>query len=289
MRLGDRSDDRQPEAGPSRGPISRRVGTVEGLERARHLLGREARTPVRHLQYRVIPIGESSHRHWRASGGMYDRVRQEVRGNLAEPSLVSNHRHRIGSLERDLPVRIGRPGILHRIGCNGCEVDAVPVQRTILVQPREQQQVLDQDSHPRGLLFDPAHGLGEVLLALVRTPTKQLRVSADRGERCPQLMGRVRQESAEAVLGGLPLGERLLDLGEHGVQGQPEPSDLGPWVLVRDPARQFARGDRAGRGSDLLERPKLSANQPQRDQSEAEHNQAGDYSLDDAEPAERLP
>src|SRR5439155_5179454 len=82
MRLGDRSDDRQPEAGPSRGPISRRVGTVEGLERARHLLGREARTPVRHLQYRVIPIGESSHRHWRASGGMYDRVRQEVRGNL---------------------------------------------------------------------------------------------------------------------------------------------------------------------------------------------------------------
>ena len=66
----------------------------------------------------------------------------------------------------------------------------------LVVEPSEQQQVVDQLCHPRGFVFDRAHRVGEVLRAAVGAATEQLRVAADRGQRGAELMRGVGETAA---------------------------------------------------------------------------------------------
>jgi hypothetical protein len=78
----------------------------------------------------------------------------------------------------------------------------------------------------------------------------------------------VGDEPAQALLGLPALGEGTLDPLEHGVQGEPEPSDLGPRVGGLDPAREVAGGDRAGRLAHPLERPQPQVDEPPGERAE---------------------
>ena len=78
--------------------------------------------------------------------------------------------------------------------------------------------------------------LGRVL---VRAHPEQLGETLDRREWRAQLVGRVAEELAQALLGGVALAERDLDLGEHRVQGQAELAHLG---LVSAATRRPRRG-----------------------------------------------
>ena len=60
-----------------------------------------------------------------------------------------------------------------------------------LLEAREQEQVLHQDTHPGGLRLDSAHRPFELGAVTGGAEAKQLRVAADRGERGAQLMRRI--------------------------------------------------------------------------------------------------
>src|SRR5438477_33506 len=81
-----------------------------------------------------------------------------------------------------------------------------------LVEPREREELVDEDAHPAGLLLDPAHRLLELLRVARRPEPERLGVAANGGERGAELVGGVGQEAAEAVLTRLPVGEGHLDL-----------------------------------------------------------------------------
>ena len=87
-------------------------------------------------------------------------------------------------------------------------------------------------------------------------------------------MGGVRQEAAQTLLVLLPLGEGLLDVGEHGVERLAELGNFGGSAFGRDPLRQVAGGDGASSGRHLLERSQApSQDQPRPGREDGE--QAG--------------
>jgi hypothetical protein len=89
-------------------------------------------------------------------------------------------------------------------------------------------------------------------------------------------------ESAQSGLGGPSFLEGGFDLGQHLVQGQAQPTHLGPVIGRLDPAAEVARRDRARRGTDLFQRPEPSADQPVGEEPQAEQHRAGDDPLDHA-------
>ncbi len=115
------------------------------------------------------------------------------------------------------------------------QVDVGQVERTTLVEPREQQHVVDEPSHPRRLVLDPAHRVGLLGLGRDRAGPPELRIAPNRRQRRAQLVRGIRDEATEAVLRLLPLVERTLDLPEHRVQRDPEPADLGLVLRRRHP------------------------------------------------------
>ncbi len=104
-------------------------------------------------------------------------------------------------------------------------------ERAALVEPGEQQEIVDEHLHPGGLDPDAAHDPGEVGGTFVRAALEQLRVRGDRAQRGAQLVRRVRDELAELLLGLGPAREGLLDVAEHHVERRAEPPDLGAVVL----------------------------------------------------------
>jgi len=95
-----------------------------------------------------------------------------------------------------------------------------------LIEAREEQEVVDEHTHARRRLFDPAHRLRKIVGPGVRAAPEQLRIATDRGERCAQLVRRVRDEPSEARFGRGALGERGFDLAEHGVEREAEPANF---------------------------------------------------------------
>lgn len=74
----------------------------------------------------------------------------------------------------------------------------------------------------------------------------QLRVAADRGDGCAQLMAGIRGEPPQPFLAHVSAGERVLDMPEHPVEHAPDLAHLGAGIGVRDPRRHgdFATGER---------------------------------------------
>jgi hypothetical protein len=167
------------------------------------------------------------------------------------------------------------------------EPDGLALDRSLLVQPGEEEEVLHERAHAVALVRQAAHGLVE--LAGVPEPpgAPQVGVAPDRGEGRPQLVGGVGGEPAEARLGRLPLPERLLDLAQHRVERQPEPAGLGPVVAGVDPPREVAGGDLVGGRRHGHERPDAEAQHPPQHGGQRGEDGHGADQLDEPHAAQR--
>ena len=126
-------------------------------------------------------------------------VGQQVVHDLAQPLGVADDRHRLTGAQHDLAVGICRPAGVYGLRGDGREVDLLLAQRTTLVEPRQQQHLVDQARHPRGLVLDAPHGQREVLRPFGGAAAEELRVAADRRERRPELVRGVCHEPAQAL------------------------------------------------------------------------------------------
>ena len=117
-----------------------------------------------------------------------------------------------GRLERDRPVRPDRARGVDRVLEHRDEIDPLGRERTALVEPGEEQQIVDQHLHPRGLDPDPAHDPRQIGGPFVRAALEELRVRGHRAQRGAQLVRRVGDELAQLLLGRRPAGEGVLDV-----------------------------------------------------------------------------
>ena len=90
---------------------------------------------------------------------MRERVAHQVPDDLPQPRLVADDQERGAGLHRqvDGPGRGEQPGIVHRVGGQREQVDRLPGQRPLLIEPGQQQQVLDEQAHPGRFLLHPLH------------------------------------------------------------------------------------------------------------------------------------
>ena len=137
---------------------------------------------------------------------MRQGVAHQVADDLPEPDLVADHQQRGTRADGqvDAAVRRDDARVVHRVSGQREQVDWPRLERSLLIEAGEQQHVLDQDAHPRGLLLDSAHdpvevgrrqlarigaaGVDAAALAVV------LGEPADRGERRPQFVAGVGHE-----------------------------------------------------------------------------------------------
>ena len=155
--------------------------------------------------------------------------------------------------------------------------------RPPLVEPGEQEQVVDERAHPPALGADPGHRRRQLVGVGQAAGPVQVGVAPDGGQRRPQLVRRVGDEPSEPFLArglrverGLLLAEARLDLVEHRVEGRAEPPDLGAVVGHAGPVAQVAARDRLGRPRDALERQEVVADdEPGDDEEPDERDRAG--------------
>ena len=192
------------------------------------------------------------------------------------------------TVQRDRMVGVGGGGIVAGIGDQGAEVDGVGLQRPALVEPGQQQQVLDQAAHADRLLLGAGHGRGPGLGVLEPAPAVELGVAPDGGDRRPQLVGGVGHEPPQPVLGRGAGGEGVLDVGQHRVEGDAQLAGLGAGIGLGHPLREVAGPDGRGRGRHPLDRPHPEAEHPQGDQRQQGEDQGRGADLDGDELGHRL-
>ena len=217
---------------------------------------------------------------------MHERVAQQVGEHLAQPHLVAGDDQRRGDPGADRAAAVGGAGVGAGVLHQRLHVDRPGLERPALVETCEQQQVVDEDPHALGLVVDAAHRDGEVVRGHVGVAAQQLRITAHRGERSAQLVGRVGDEVPQPLLVGLALGEGGLELGEHGVERQAEPSHLGALVRRRHPLAEVGEHDRARRRADALERPQPAAHQQRGGEHHHQGDAAGDGQLEEQQLAQ---
>ena len=151
----------------------------------------------------------------------------EVGHSLAKTEVVTCHAHRYSDLGDDRTAWVSRASVAHRVIDHRGQVDRRTVERTSLVETCEQEQVVDEHAHAPGLVFDSSHGEEHVIACHIGVPLQQLRVPAHGRERGAQLVRCIRDEMAQLLLGDVALRECALDLSEHLVERESEPTDLG--------------------------------------------------------------
>ena len=152
VRVHQRVHDRQPETGAAAGPRTRRVGAVEPLEHPVGVLAAHAGPLVADLEHRVVAVGADAHRDGRRLGRVLQRVGHQVAQHLPKPGLVAEHLRCAGTVEHlhvDVALRRDRPGVVHGVAGQRQQVDAVAFQWALRVEAGQQQQVLDEQTHPR--------------------------------------------------------------------------------------------------------------------------------------------
>ena len=97
--------------------------------------------------------------------GVRERVVDQVPDHLPQPRLVAVHQERGAGRddEVDRPAGCDHPGVLHRVGGEREQVDGREVQRALLVEPGQGQQVLDEQAHPGRLRLEAPHDAVEIL------------------------------------------------------------------------------------------------------------------------------
>src|SRR5205823_5777107 len=128
---------------------------VETLEHTAGDLGRQPGTAVGHREHHVLSLRPHGDPDGGALGGVHTAVVEQVVYDLAEPAFVSLQPGRAVRLELDRTIRIDGAGALHRFFDDPGEVHRLPLQGPALVEAGQQEQVVDQDSHPGCLRLDP--------------------------------------------------------------------------------------------------------------------------------------
>jgi hypothetical protein len=186
---GDGLDDRQAEPAAARGPDARAVATVEALEDVLHDRRRDPRAPVGDHEVRRRPVDADLDVHRRARRRVEAGVGDEVGDHLSQPLLVAEHGDG-GGLEGDRPVGLDGERVRHGVCGEVVEPDGLALDRSLLVQPGEEEEVLHERAHAVALVRQAAHGLVE--LAGVPEPPGapqvgvariEVRASAARGRR----------------------------------------------------------------------------------------------------------
>jgi len=224
-----------------------------------------------------------------------ERVAHQVDDHLAQPRLVADdHQRRRGAIvagqQLDAAVGRDRARVVDGVGGHPEQVDGALLERALLVEAGQQQQVLDQQAHPDRLLLDATHQLGGLVGSALPV---ELGEAPDGGQRGAQLVAGVRDEAAHPLLRaargrlrGGPCAEGGLDLGEHAVERRAEPPDLGAWVPVGDAPGELARGDGPGGLLDLDQRAQARAHDRHPDPDQDQQDPAAHGQVDGLEPAD---
>ena len=233
--LGDGPHDREPQPGALTGP--RGVRSVEAVEGPGGLLRIEPRALVAHLHHPhpLAPGDRDGHRG--AGRGVGQCVADQVVGHLGQAVAVAQDDHRPAGAASST----GRSGSAagesstasrttwHR--STGSRSSGRPWSRRASSSRSSTRPPIRRASCSiRATARSPALLVGEGALA------QQLGVAADGGQRRAQLVRGVGDEAAQPILGGGLLGERRLDLGQHGVEGRGQLAHLGGLVVERRPA-----------------------------------------------------
>ena len=133
---------RPARTGRTRGPAPRRRGPGRGRGPPPRPVGRRGGRRPRSACRRGV---------WRKA--LVTRLAIACRRWSGSPRTIDGP----GSVERDRPIGGGRHGIAAGVGGEHGEVDRHPFERSGLVEPGQEEQVLDQGLHPGRLLLDAAH------------------------------------------------------------------------------------------------------------------------------------
>ena len=230
MGVDDPGHDREAEAGAALAALAAALGAPEALEQRVGVVGGQAGAVVAHLEPDLLLPGADADVDRAPGGRVHERVAQQVAEHLAQLVGVAEHDRRAVAGDLDRAVGGGRAGVGGGVAGELGEVDLAVRRVDDLVEPRQRQQVLDEHAHARRLVLDPPHRPLDLVGLARRAHPEQLGVAADRGQRRPQLVRRVGDELAQAVLARLPLGERALEAVEHRVEREPDAADLGARV-----------------------------------------------------------
>ena len=124
-------------------------------------------------------------------------------------------------------VQTGDVRVTHRVDHQPRYVDGLTDQRPAGVQPRQQQEVLDETGHARGLGLHPAHRVRGVVRQIAALALHQFGVPADGRQRSAQFVAGIGDELPDPRLAGVARREGAGHPIEHRVQRRPELTDLG--------------------------------------------------------------
>ena len=286
MRFDYGRHNRQSEADTAARAGAGGIRTVEPLEHAAGLLGRHPRPFVPDFDDRISAGLANAHMRRGLRRRMGTHVRQEVVEHLPQPVSIADHDRGLG-LDRDQAPGLHRSRRLDRLDGDLAQLDRLAVERAPLVEPGEQQQIVDEETHALALALDPAHRPLQVVRPLARTTAEQLGVGPHAGERRPQLMRGIGDEAAQSPFGRLARVERRLDLPQHAVQGKPEPADLRPLLCPVDASGEIPRSDRPGGLPDRVQRPQADPHDPEAEPEDRRKHRRRDEKLDQEQPVER--
>jgi len=159
VRLGDRADDRQPQAGAATPPRAGALAPVEGLEEMFLIGGGDPfavvayherdRQPIR-LRHRRPPDTDDPVRVG-VLRGVHDQV---VERALEEIGIGGEGEGRAG-IERDGPPLGQSPRLTERIGQEMCQLEFLSLHRQGRIEARQVEQLLGQASQPRDIAVHP--------------------------------------------------------------------------------------------------------------------------------------
>lgn len=223
---------------------------------------RDAGTVVPYRQRHPELVGVDAGGDPGAGRGVQAGVGQEVGDGLVEAVRVARDGDRFfRELHDPAVVRTRRPGVGDRVEHEAREVDRLAFQGSARVQAGEQEQVLDHLAHPSGLRGDALQCTADLGGYGAPVQEGEFRVAADGGDRGAQLVAGVGGEAAQAFLGSVPAGERVLDVAEHAVEGGRHLADLAARVRLggargqdHRAARERQFADSGGGGGDPAQR-----------------------------------
>ncbi len=293
----DGADDGQAQPGAAGGAGTGTVAAGEPLEHGREKIRWDAGSVVEHGEHgKARGAGVQARGDRRAGRGVGAGVGEQVGQHLVQAGRVAGDDHRlVGQLELPAVVGPGGVGVAHRVHDESGQIDRFGVEGTSGVQPREEQQVLDQAGHPGRFGLHPAQRVGDVGGHPVAAAAGQLGVSADGGQRSPQFVAGVRDELTDLHLAGLACRECRADVAEHAVERRADLTDLGTWVGVRLrdalsqrdlAAVQRQLGDPPGGGRHASQRPKREADDGRAGERGGEQSDPGDGGSDDSQLGE---
>jgi hypothetical protein len=205
-------------------------------------------------------------------------VLQEVVDHLAQRDGVPHDLHDIAGLERDGPLRPHHAGRLDGLHGQSHQLDELGFGRWLLVETRQDEQVLHQAGHAAGLVLYARHEAAHVVAALGGRAREELGIGRHGGDGRAKLVGRVRDESPQSGLRGLQLVKSGLDALQHHVERLGHPAHFGARIGMRDAMDEVTAGDRLRRPDHVSQRTQTETHEPQPDEDGDGERSPGDRS-----------